>query len=379
MGVHDPETNTVRLMIITAGGLRREYGGGQVYVRNLVEALTEAGHEVNVTGDVDDITRTKPDIVHAHGLKEAAGRAARKAGVPCVVTMHHGGLVCPRGALLDWQDCICHRPAEQKLCTRCCLGGRWWGYVSPAAGEFLKRLPNIPFITPDMMTPHVVARKREEIANLARDVTMFVAPSAAAQEAFVRNGIARERTAVVPHGIRPLAARPVPSQLRFAYVGRICREKGLHVLIEAFRRLRGDAELHVLGAAHNKWEQRYLRSLGKPSRVIFHGHLTGDALAAAWAQCSVTVLPSICMEVFGLVVAESFSLGRPVIVTDCGGPTEQVRDGVDGFVVPPNDVNALAVAMQRFADGARLDVPKPRTMAEHVQELETRVYSVASA
>jgi len=367
----------MKILLVSATPLDREYGGGQVYVRNLAAALAEAGHDVKVTSNLDDVGREKPDIVHTHGLKEAAARAAHAAGVPCVVTMHHGGLVCPQGALLDWGDRICHRPVEEQVCTRCCLRGRSWGNVPPSVGRLVLRLPPIPFVTPAMTTSLMVIRKQEEIANLARDVTMFVAPSVAAQEALVRNGIACERTAVVPHGIKPLPARPVPPQLRFAYVGRICREKGLHVLIAAFQQLRGDCELHVIGAARNKWEQRYLRSLGTPRRVVFHGHLTGDALASAWAQYSVTVLPSICMEVFGLVIPESFSLGRPVIVTDCGGPAELARDGVDGFVVPPNNPDALAAAMQRFADGARLSVPKPRTMAEHVQELETRVYSRA--
>jgi len=387
----------MRLMIVTADDLRREYGGGQVYVRNLLRALLDAGHEVKVTNDPDEIPRAKPDVVHAHGLKAAAARAARNAGVPCVVTMHHGGLVCPQGALLDWEDRICRRSVEQQICTRCCLRGRWWGNAPLAVGKLLRRLPNIPFVTPAMTTPLAVAEKRAEIAALARDVTRFVAPSVAAQEALLRNGIPRERAVVVPHGIEPLLKtdrrRPggcsadfdcwdggVPRPVRFAYVGRIGREKGLHVLIEAFRRLRGEAELHVIGAAHSKWDKRYLRRIALPPRVVLRGHLTGEAFILAWAQCAVTVLPSICLEVFGLVVAESFSLGRPVIVSDCGGPAEQVRDGVDGFIVPPNDPAAVAVAMQRFVDNPSLAadmatrLPRPRTLAEHVADLE-RVYS----
>ena len=167
--------------------------------------------------------------------------------------------------------------------------------------------------------------------------------------------------------------------MRFACVGRICREKGLHILFAAFQRVRGDCELHVIGTAHSKWERRYLRRLGTVPRVIFHGHLTGDELHAAWAKCDVTVLPTICLEVFGLVIPESFSLGRPVIVTDCGGPPELVRRGVDGLVVPANDAASLAEAMQRFVDkpalGATMaaQLSAPLTMRRHVGQL-TAVY-----
>lgn len=374
----------MRVTIATAADLSQEYGGGQVYVRNLVAALKEAGHEVCVLTDPSAIPGTKADIVHAHGLKADAARIARASGLPCIVTMHHGGLVCPQGALLDWEDRICHRPVDQELCTRCCLRGRAWGNVPFSVGRFLRRLPNIPFITPAMVTPLAVAEKREEIASLVRDVTLFVAPSAAAQQALVRNGVPRERTVVVAHGIKPLTRRPMPTSppLRFAYVARINRSKGFHVLLDAFQRLEGNCELHVIGAAHKKSEKRYLGDLTTPPRVVFHDHLTGDALAAAWAQCAVTVLPSICLEVFGLVIPESFSLGRPVIVTDCGGPAELVRNGEDGFVVPPNDTAALAAAMQRFVDAPFLSasmarrLPPARTMAQHVQDLE-RVYALS--
>jgi glycosyltransferase involved in cell wall biosynthesis len=374
----------MRVSIVTGGDHQREYGGGQVYVRNLVEALGEAGHEVNVAGDLSDIGMQTADVVHAHGRKAAAARTAAEAGVPCVVTFHHGGLVCPQGSLLDWNDRVCHRPMEMGVCTTCCLRGRWWGNVPPTVGRFLRRLPNIPFITPAMTTPLAVGETQEEFAALVRDVTMFVAPSAAAREALLRNGVRSDRVVLVPHGIKPFTPSPLPAAppLRFAYVGRIGREKGLHVLVEAIRTVRGDFELHVLGQAHSKWNRRYLRTIGHPPRIFLHGHLAGDALAKAWARCHVTVMPTICMEAFGLVVAESFSLGRPVIVTECGGPAEQVRNGVDGLVVPANDASSLAAAMQRFVDNPQLaagmaaHLPRTRTMPEHVRDV-LAVYSMS--
>jgi glycosyltransferase involved in cell wall biosynthesis len=367
----------MRLLMFTDGSLANDLGGGHVYLRQLVEALAAAGHQVQVTADPAGIRRGKADLVHAHGNELSAMHAARDAGVPCVVTMHHGGLVCPRGSLLDWQDRICHRPVEQGVCTRCCLAGRWWGNVPLRVGKVLQSLPNIPFVTPAMTRPLAVARRREEIASLARNVTVFVAPSSAARDALLRNGVPPERAVVVPHGIKPITVHPVPepAPVRFAFVGRICHEKGFHVLIDAFRRLRGDPELHVIGTARSTWDKRYLRRIPTPPRVVFHGHLTNDALVSTWARCHVTVSPAICLEVFGLVVQESFSLGRPVIASDSGGPTGQILQAVDGFVVPPNDAAALASAMQRFVDDPQLAagmvprLPSPRTMAEHVRDL----------
>ena len=94
------------------------------------------------------------------------------------------------------------------------------------------------------------------------------------------------------------------------------------------------------------------------------------------AQIDVLVLPSILLEVFGLVVVEAVSAGRPVIVSDSCGVGEVVRHGVDGLIVERNNVEALAAAMRDLiaspekilAMAARI---RPvRTLAEHVDELE---------
>ena len=186
----------MRLLITTAGDIDQEFGGGQVYTRNLVSAQSEAGHEVEAVGNrtaiQSAIVQARPDLVHAHGWKAVAARAAEEYGVPCIVTMHHGGLLRPGGALLDRGDRICRRAAEQSLCTACCLRGRWWGSAPPGIGRLLRRLPNIPFVTPAMTRPLGVNDKLTDISSLRRDVTLFVAPSAAVQDALIQNGVPRE-------------------------------------------------------------------------------------------------------------------------------------------------------------------------------------------
>jgi glycosyltransferase involved in cell wall biosynthesis len=89
--------------------------------------------------------------------------------------------------------------------------------------------------------------------------------------------------------------------------------------------------------------------LGSAPWLHLHGAFAREAVETVYASIDVLVLPAICQEAFGLVVAEALSAGRPVITTHCGGPAEQVRDGVDGWVVPPNDVAALQEVIQRLA------------------------------
>ena len=106
-----------------------------------------------------------------------------------------------------------------------------------------------------------------------------------------------------------------------------------------------------------------------------HGRVGPEELSRAYAGVDVLVLPSIYLEVFGLVVLEAFSAGRPVIVTNSGGPEELVREGVDGLIVRRNDPVALAEALMGLAsDPARIvrlaeGIRPVRTIEEHLDQL----------
>jgi glycosyltransferase involved in cell wall biosynthesis len=223
------------------------------------------------------------------------------------------------------------------------------------------RLPGIPYLTPPLVAPLKVARKLAENRLLAAAGPRYIVPSAAMQLALVRNGVADTQIAVIPHGVPekerlPLAAagaRP----LRFLSVGRINRVKGVHVLAAAVAQLAaaGHAfEITVAGRAVGKAEERYLDSILRTqlpqAPIAFRGHLAHDVVYDALADCDVLVLPTICVEAFGLTVAEALSVGRPVIATRCGGPEDMVTDGVNGLLVPPNDAAALAAAMTRLIE-----------------------------
>jgi glycosyltransferase involved in cell wall biosynthesis len=181
-----------------------------------------------------------------------------------------------------------------------------------------------------------------------------------------------ERTQLPRFGDRPV---------RFGYVGRIERFKGLHVLLDALEGLRDGARcsLQVLGAARSPWDEQYraaaLARYRGTAGILDHGSVQPGRLSNAFASIDVLVVPSVLPEAFGLVVLEAFSAGRPVIVSDAGALPELVRDGVDGWVVRGDDVAALRARLQACVDEpARIEtaaaaVPRPRTMQQHVDDL----------
>ncbi|MGI8840035.1 MAG: glycosyltransferase, partial [Caulobacteraceae bacterium] len=146
--------------------------------------------------------------------------------------------------------------------------------------------------------------------------------------------------------IARLAARPLteaPGRSFIVTAGRLTRQKGHDLLIEAFARggATNDMDLVILGEGPLEGALRaQAGALGVGDRVRFLGF---QANPWAWiARARLFVLPSR-WEGFGNVVAEALACGVPALVTDCDfGPREQVVHGASGWVVAAGDAGALA-------------------------------------
>lgn len=136
-------------------------------------------------------------------------------------------------------------------------------------------------------------------------------------------------------------------ELMLLSVGRLSEEKRVHVLLEAFARLRDDLRglrLAVVGDGPARDE------LGRdaPSGVTFLGELRGDELAAVYASADVFCFPSTT-DTFGQVLIEAGASGLPVVAAAAGGALDLVGHGETGLLVPPDDPGALADALRELA------------------------------
>ena len=119
-------------------------------------------------------------------------------------------------------------------------------------------------------------------------------------------------------------------------MGRVSREKNLPFLAEVFREICGRRKnLHLIVVGDGPYLDEMKGALtGFP--VTFTGYLTGDDLSQAYASSDVFVFPSIT-DTFGNVVLEALASGLPAIVSDRGGPKENVIHGKSGFVLSPDN------------------------------------------
>ncbi|NLF30906.1 MAG: glycosyltransferase family 4 protein, partial [Planctomycetes bacterium] len=214
------------------------------------------------------------------------------------------------------------------------------------------------------------------------------------------------------------ARAPADQPPHILFVGRLTPEKGVHVLIEAFRRLASrwpEAKLDIVGGGgptvteflqgmrdeqhlaplaefyrHRDYPD-WLRQLADTpqlrERVRFLGPLPQETLADVYRQATLLAHPPLA-EPFGMVVAEAMAAGLPVVATRVGGLAEVVQDGSTGLLVPPADPKALAKAIgelladpdtaRRFAAAGRLYAQKHFNW-DHVTNQMREVYRAASA
>jgi glycosyltransferase involved in cell wall biosynthesis len=140
--------------------------------------------------------------------------------------------------------------------------------------------------------------------------------------------------------------------------GRLQRWKGQDVFIEAARRIARDrprTRFVIVGGSEIGFEPDYLdeirRAAAAPElgdRVIFTGFR--NDVARLMAACDVVCHTSRVPEPFGLVLIEAMALGRPVIATAGGGPSEIISSPAEGILIPPDDSGALARALTELVD-----------------------------
>lgn len=136
------------------------------------------------------------------------------------------------------------------------------------------------------------------------------------------------------------------------FVGRIIHLKGVHYLLEAFRKLQqkmGDVKLIIVGEGECRSElQGLARELGVDEDVYFQGNVDNELLGAYYLLSDVFVLPSITThhaDACPLVVNEAMYFGKPVVTSDAVGTTFMIEDGVNGFVVPERNSKSLFEAL----------------------------------
>jgi len=185
--------------------------------------------------------------------------------------------------------------------------------------------------------------------------------------------------AIIPFGAAVDApAQPPPYSydgqraFELLFVGRLVERKGVHLLLDALATLPPERRviLNVVGDGPDRAKlQAQADRLGLGGRAVFHGFVSKEELQRRLETCDAFVLPAVIdakgdTEGLGVVLIEAMSYARPVIASAAGGIVDIVRDGRNGFLVPPGDAAALAAAIVGMMD----DPSAARALGLHGRE-----------
>ncbi|HEY2033444.1 MAG TPA: glycosyltransferase family 4 protein [Rhizomicrobium sp.] len=235
-------------------------------------------------------------------------------------------------------------------------------------------MAGIPFVT----TYHGIYNARNPLKRFYNSV-MVRADAVIANSQWTADHILREyrkgpkRLVVIPRGIDPVTFDPasIPpdniAQMRktwgvanndFAVLlpGRLTRWKGQGVLVDAMAVLKsrgalGNVRAILAGDAQGRdgYEKELhakIEQAGLSDHALIVGHVSD--MPTAYAASDVVVSASTDPEAFGRVAAEASAMAKPVIAADHGGARETVLTNVSGFLVPPGDAEAMAVALEKI-------------------------------
>lgn len=272
------------------------------------------------------VQRWDVDVVHVHNLfptlSPAVLEAARHAGATVVMTLHNYRLMClPATFLRDGSVCeSCLGRIPWRGVRYRCYRGSVLGSAALAGS----------------LTLHRGVRTFDAVSR-------YLAVSDFVREKYIEGGLAAGRIRVKDNFTWPGARRDGPGEY-FLFMGRLSSEKGADTLLHAWRHGESLGRLLVVGDGP---EAEALR-LNAPPGVEFIGSVPPAEVPALLARARALLVPSRWYEASPRTIIEAYAAGVPVIASGLGALPEVVKDGISGYVVPPDDAGAWAEAAGRL-------------------------------
>lgn len=281
------------------------------------------------------LSKENPDIIHvAHPMRVGEFiTTAKLLDIPYIITLTDFSLLCPKIILVNSEGDLCAGPENGKACRRLCQ-------------EFPSNL--------------IAGR-----LTLGKDILLgaqrVISPSDFLASLFKKNfnGL---KISTINHGIsysmvkRSNKNYKKGDKLVFCYAGSLNPHKGVHILVQAFKRITAnDVILKIFGSGPDPLYVNRLFAMAKDDeRIEFCGVFPEENVGDIFSNADVVVVPSLCYESYSLVLHEALACNTPVIASNIGVLTEKIEDNISGFTFSVGDINILQDTMERIINNPEL-------------------------
>ena len=280
------------------------------------------------------IKEIQPDVIHGHNwMSRSVLPIRRLTEAAFVVTLHDYSLVCARKNLLRLGE-----PCEGPSLRRCpsCASNHFGSLIGPVAyfGNVAASAVERRVVDRFIAVSRAVASHCGLIGGkVPYDVLpTFIPDALGVPGAHAHEGLVDQ----------------LPAEPFILFVGDLTRGKGVHVVLDAYRRLTNAPPLVLIG-------RRCVDTPTElPDNVQLFESWPHPAVMHAWDRCLFGLAPSVWEEACGTIVMEANAVGKTMIATSTGGIADLVDPEQTGLLVPPGDAEALSGAMRRLLEDVAL-------------------------
>ncbi|MGF1491663.1 MAG: glycosyltransferase [Microcoleaceae cyanobacterium] len=331
-------------------------GGEDVSTEAEVQLLRDRGHTVDtyntLNQEVDQFSRAQlalrtvwsqetyrnvrkklqqspADIVHIQNffplISPSVCYAAQAEGARVVQSLRNYRLVCPNGLFFR----------QGQVCEDC------MGKVIPYPGVVhgcYRDSRAASAVTATMLVVH------RALKTWLKQVDLFITLSQFAREKFIEAGWSPEKIIVKPNFVDPDPGVGSGSGGYALYVGRLSQEKGLDVLLDAWKELSQPLALKIVG--DGPLEDLVTKAAQTMPQVEWLGRKPREEVSDLMGEAMCLIFPSKWYETFGRVAIEAFAKGTPVIASEIGAIAELVDTGETGLRFQPGNPLDLAARVE---------------------------------
>ncbi len=272
--------------------------------------------------------RERPDVVHVHNtfpvISPAVYYAANEAAIPVVQTLHNFRMLCPAGTLFRdghvCEECVGKRVPWPGVVHGCYRNSR----LATAAGGAMLATHNY-------------------MKTWSKAVSAYIALSNFARDKFIQAGFPAEKILVKPNFLKTDPGAGDGSGNYALFVGRLTPEKGINTLLEAWREIGTKLPLQIAGDGPMASEVE--RASREIEGVTWLKWLPREKVLETMKNASVLVVASTWLEPFGLILAEAFAVGLPVIASNLGSMSTMVEHERTGLHFSAGNTKSLVEAV----------------------------------
>ncbi|SDC82835.1 MULTISPECIES: glycosyltransferase [unclassified Candidatus Frackibacter] len=358
-----------------------EYGGHKVwrlYIPDVVEPIKRMkleSYDPRLTCLFNKVLDSfNADVAHIFHLMDLTSRLVdilKQREIKTFFTTTDYWLLCPKYQLVKHNDELCSGPNPSK-CFLCLLASNFKGLNQGNANTNLQNL-----------VQRRILLHREIVKKL--DGVLF--SNKFTQNLFYKNEFICPNEYINPFPVPKRAEEvyklgevSIDSKLKIAFIGTLRPTKGPQIIINACKQLknRKDIELQIWGGFNdnNSFHKQLKKSAKEVEWINFCGTFEQERFHEVLADIHVVVIPSTWYENTPLTALTALAAKRVLVVSNLGGLSSLVEDGVTGFLVPPGNHKALARTIRGLANNNRKVVKASKaisfkqTVSDYVDKLE---------